>query len=67
MAEGAPLALRVPGRAGWELRLVVQGGLRILAKIERMDHAALARRPALAAADAPPVLWRALCMGATGR
>ena len=27
MAEGAPLPLRIPGRAGWELRLVVHGGL----------------------------------------
>lgn len=63
MLEGAPLALRVPGRAGWELRLVVQGGLRILEKIERMDHAALARRPTLTAFDAPVLLWRALRMG----
>ena len=33
MEEGAPLVHRVPGRAGWELRLVVQGGLRILDKV----------------------------------
>ena len=59
MLEGAPLALRVPGRAGWELRLVVQGGLQILAKIEHMDHAALARRPTLAVLDVPVLLWRA--------
>jgi hypothetical protein len=39
MHQGAPWPLRVPGRAGWELRLVVQGGLRILEKIARMDHA----------------------------
>ena len=63
MNEGAPLALRVPGRAGWELRLVVQGGLRILEKIERMDHAALTQRPKLTAMDAPLLLWRALRMG----
>lgn len=63
MLDGAPLALQVPGRAGWELRLVVQGGLRILEKIERMDHAILARRPALTAFDAPLLLWRALRMG----
>ncbi len=62
MLEGAPLALRVPGRAGWELRLVVQGGLRILEKIARMDHAALAQRPTLTAADLPLLLWRALRM-----
>lgn len=66
MHEGAPLALRVPGRAGWELRLVAQGGLRILEKIERMDHAVLNRRPALRAWDAPLLLWRALRMGAAG-
>jgi hydroxysqualene synthase len=63
MLDGAPLALQVPGRAGWELRLVVQGGLRILEKIERMDHAVLARRPALTAFDVPLLLWRALRMG----
>ena len=67
MLEGAPLALRVPGRAGWELRLVVQGGLRILEKIERMDHATLARRPALTAFDAPLLLWRALAHGRAAR
>jgi len=59
MLQGAPLALRVPGRAGWELRLVVQGGLRILEKIARMDHAALLRRPTLSARDLPVLLWRA--------
>ena len=62
MLEGAPLALRVPGRAGWELRLVVQGGLRILEKIGRMDHAATTRRPTLTALDAPVLAWRALRM-----
>lgn len=59
MHQGAPLALRVPGRAGWELRLVVQGGLRILEKIARMDHAALSRRPTVGGAEVPLLLWRA--------
>jgi hydroxysqualene synthase len=59
MHEGAPLALQLPGRTGWELRLVVQGGLRVLEKIKRMDHAALTQRPKLAPLDAGPVLWRA--------
>jgi squalene synthase HpnC len=67
MMQGAPLAMRVPGRAGWELRLVVQGGLRILEKINAMDHAALARRPAITALDAPLLLWRAWRMPATLR
>jgi phytoene/squalene synthetase len=62
MYEGAPLVHQVPGRAGWELRLVVQGGLRILEKIAAMDHASLLRRPTVGAADAPLLLWRALGM-----
>ena len=67
MTEGAPLAPALPGRAGWELRLVVQGGLRILAKIERMDHAALTHRPTLTAADGPPMLLGALQMRRAAR
>ena len=59
MAEGAPLALRLPGRIGWELRLVVQGGTRILDKIERLDHATIARRPVVGPADLPGLLWKA--------
>jgi squalene synthase HpnC len=59
MREGAPLALQVPGRAGWELRLVVQGGLGILGKIEGLGHATLATRPKLSAIDGPMLLWRA--------
>jgi squalene synthase HpnC len=60
MLDGAPLARQVPGRAGWELRLVVQGGLRILEKIAAMDYATLSQRPALTRWDAPLLLWRAL-------
>lgn len=67
MTQGAPLALRVPGRAGWELRLVVQGGLRILEKIAAMDHATLRHRPKLTALDGPRLLWRALRMPADFR
>ena len=59
MARGAPLVHRLPGRAGWELRLVVQGGLRILDKIERTGCAALSQRPTIVWSDAPLVLWRA--------
>lgn len=62
MLEGAPLVHRLPGRGGWELRLVVQGGLRILEKIERMDCAAFSHRPKLGPADVPRLLWRALAM-----
>lgn len=58
--EGAPLAHSLPGRIGWEMRLVVAGGLRVLEKIDRMDHATLLRRPTLGAGDAAALLWRAL-------
>ena len=62
MSSGAPLVHSIPGRAGWELRLVVQGGLRILEKIEAMDFATLQTRPKLHWYDAPLLLWRALWM-----
>lgn len=65
MQQGAPLATRLTGRAGWELRLVVQGGLRIVEKIADMDHAVMNRRPVLSWPDAPLLLWRALQMSWT--
>lgn len=65
MLEGAPLALTLPGRAGWELRLVVQGGLLILDKIAAGGHDSLLRRPAVGKADLPRLIWRALTMRAT--
>ena len=65
MQAGAPLVAQIPGRAGWELRGVVQGGLRILEKLRRMDHASLLHRPALTAFDAPALLWRTLTMKTT--
>lgn len=62
MLSGAPLVHRVPGRAGWELRLVVQGGLRILDKIEGLGFATRHTRPKVGKADIPVMLWRALWM-----
>jgi squalene synthase HpnC len=62
MLSGAPLALRLPGRIGWELRLVVQGGLRILEAIERVDYDVFRRRPKLGARDWLVLGWRALRM-----
>ena len=59
MRQGAPLVHAVPGRAGWELRLVVQGGLRIAEKIKNMNHASLTKRPKLYWFDVPLLLWRA--------
>jgi squalene synthase HpnC len=60
--SGAPLATRLPGRIGWELRLVIQGGLRILERIERARYDVFRRRPKLGKADYIVMLWRALQM-----
>jgi squalene synthase HpnC len=62
MHSGAPLALRLPGRVGWELRLVIQGGLRILERIEQADHDVFRRRPSLGRADWLVMLGRAMRM-----
>ena len=43
MAQGAPLVHRVPGRAGWELRAMVQGGLCILGKVDALYAAEIAK------------------------
>ncbi|HVK95037.1 MAG TPA: squalene synthase HpnC [Noviherbaspirillum sp.] len=63
--SGAPLALRLPGRIGWELRLVVQGGLRILERIEAVDYDVFRHRPKLTAYDWTLMLWRACRMSAS--
>ena len=62
MVAGAPLVHAIAGRAGWELRLVVQGGLRVLENIDAIDCATLRTRPTLRWYDAPSMLWRALRM-----
>jgi squalene synthase HpnC len=58
--SGAPLARRLPGRIGLELRLVVQGGLRILERIERARYDVFMNRPQLGAKDWGVMLWRSL-------
>jgi squalene synthase HpnC len=62
MLSGAPLVDTIGGRAGWELRFVVQGGLRVLEKIDRLGGATLLTRPTIGAADGPLLAWRALIM-----
>lgn len=62
MLSGAPLALRLPGRIGWELRLVVQGGLRILERVETAGFDVFRQRPKLRASDWCRVVWRAVWM-----
>lgn len=62
MQSGAPLAMRLPGRIGWELRLVVQGGLRILERIERAGFDVFQRRPVLGPLDWLAIAGAALRM-----
>ena len=62
MLSGAPLVHRMPGRMAWELRFVVQGGLRILEKIEATNCNALSLRPTLHQGDFGPLAWRAMRM-----
>ena len=62
MERGAPLVRRLPGRAGWELRLVVQGGLRTLDKVDALRGNNLRTRPRLRGWDWCVMLWRAVWM-----
>jgi squalene synthase HpnC len=59
MQDGAPLVHHLPGRVGWELRLVVQGGLCVLDQIEALGPRLLWTRPRLRPWHAPRILWRA--------
>ncbi len=58
--SGAALAGRLPGRIALELRLVIQGGLRILRRIEQTDYDVFLNQPELRAQDWAVMLWRAL-------
>ena len=58
--SGLPLGKTLPGRIGLELRLIVQGGLRILEKIELVRFDVFRHRPTLGAYDWALMFWRAL-------
>lgn len=60
MLEGAPLGRALPGRIGLEIRATVQGGLRILDKIQSAGYDVFRRRPVLRAFDWPLLLLRAV-------
>lgn len=62
MLRGAWLPASLPGRIGWELRLVVQGGLRILEKIELSNGDVFHKRPTLKPLDWAIMLLRACGM-----
>ena len=56
MRTGAPLARALPGRIGWELRLIVQGGLTIIERIRAADYDIFQHRPTLRPRD-----WAQMC------
>jgi squalene synthase HpnC len=62
MLRGAPLAMRLPGRIGLEIRTVVQGGLRILERLDQTRGDVFRHRPVLRVWDWPLMLARALVM-----
>jgi len=51
LLSGQPLARALGGRVGWELRLIIQGGLRIAERIDTVDGDVFYRRPVLRATD----------------
>jgi squalene synthase HpnC len=62
LESGAPLARRLGGRVGLELRLVIQGGRRIAERIDRVGGDVFRRRPTLGARDWLLMAARALAM-----
>ena len=60
MLSGKDLGRRLPGRVGLEIRATVQGGLRILDKMEAVDYDVFRRRPVLKGLDWPLLLLRAV-------
>ena len=62
MLAGAPLVHALPGRFGWEIRLTVQGGLRILERIENARGDVFRHRPVLGPTDWLRMAGRALFM-----
>lgn len=62
MQKGLELVHQLPGRVGWELRLVVQGGLCVLDKVQAQRGANLHTRLQVQRRDLPGIAWRALWM-----
>ena len=62
MQRGAPLVHALPGRLGWEIRLTIQGGLRILERLRQVRGNVFARRPKLGKWDWLVLAGRSLTM-----
>ncbi len=62
MKAGLPVIKAVKGRGGWELAVVIEGGLQVLRKIERRGFDAAHKRVKLNALDGVEVVCRALSL-----
>ena len=62
LESGAPLARALPGRIGLELRMIVQGGRRMVEKLSAREGRVFDRRPVLSMPDWPLMFWRAVRM-----
>ncbi|WP_353152533.1 squalene synthase HpnC [Pollutimonas bauzanensis] len=60
LLAGLPLTQRLPGRIGFELKLVVHGGLRILDRLDQLHYDIFFHRPTLQKRDWILLFWRAL-------
>ncbi len=60
LISGLPLTRRLPGRIGFELKLVVHGGLRILDRLDQLHYDMFFHRPTLHKSDWILLFWRAL-------
>ena len=60
LEQGMPLARRLPGRIGLELRMVILGGLRILERLEPLHYDVFRHRPTLRKRDWLLLSWRTL-------
>ena len=60
LLTGAPLCARLRGRPGLELKMIVQGGLRILEKIDAVAGDVFHHRPTLNKKDWALMTWRSL-------
>ncbi|MDK2125518.1 squalene synthase HpnC [Parachitinimonas caeni] len=60
LRAGSPLGVRLKGRIGLEIRLIVVGGDTILQKLAAGGGDVFRHRPVLGARDWPGMIWRAL-------
>jgi squalene synthase HpnC len=59
LQAGAPLGRALPGRLGFEMRLIILGGSRILEKLHESRGDVFKNRPTLTWRDGTVMLWRA--------